>query len=142
MSWRLQVLNVSGAFPALQGPFLPCRGLCYQHSLLLFVSSLTLAIGFLLELSSPSRQAAANLTHSRFCLLTVCHFAVPFSASNSFTLSKKRPHFAVLEQFYSVRTFIQHCKEHPGEATVSNLRNKERVYCVTTLDGHSLVTLI
>lgn len=73
--------------------FLPCRIICYQHSVLLFISSLTLAIGFLLELSSPSRQAAANLIHSRFCLLTVCHFVVPFSMSNSFTLCKNGSHF-------------------------------------------------
>ena len=38
-------------------------------------------------------------------------------------LKQKSPHFTVLEQLYSVRTFIQHCKEHSGEATVSNLRN-------------------
>lgn len=68
--------------------FLPWKRICYQHRILLFISSLTLAIGFLLELSSPSRQAAANLIHSRFCLLTVCHVVVPFSMSNSFTLSK------------------------------------------------------
>lgn len=48
---------------------------------------LTLAIGFLLELSSPSLQAAANLIHSRFCLLKVFHLAIPFS-SHSFTFDR------------------------------------------------------
>lgn len=49
---------------------------------------LTLAIGFLLELSSPSLQAAANLIHSRFCLLKVFHLAIPFS-SHSFTFDRE-----------------------------------------------------
>lgn len=69
-----------------------CRTLCAVWAL-----PLTLAIGFLFELSSPSRQAAANLIHSLFCLLTVCHVVVPFSMSNSFTLSKDTAHS------YSVR---------------------------------------
>lgn len=59
-----------------------CKYFCCELWLL---PSLTLAIGFLLELSSPSRQAAANLIHSRFCLLTVCQVVVPFSMSSSFT---------------------------------------------------------
>ena len=54
---------------------------------------------------------------------------------------KAFPFCTVLEQFYSVRTLIQHCKVHPEEATVLNLRKKESAYYFTTLDGHSLVTL-
>lgn len=62
--------------------YIPCQWI------FVFFFLLTLAIGFLLELSSPSLQAAANLIHSRFCLLKVFHLAIPFS-SHSFTFDRE-----------------------------------------------------
>lgn len=76
-------------------------GCCFHSKLqqinnvLLICLERTLAIGFLLELSSFSLQAAANLIHSRFCLRTLLHFSTPFSL-NSLTLIKKQTNMLVL----------------------------------------------
>lgn len=66
-----------------------CLPFCnYLNFIYIKCLELTLAIGFLFELSSPSLQAAANLIHSRFCLRWDFHLSIPFSF-HSFTLNKE-----------------------------------------------------
>lgn len=135
VSWRLQVLNVSGAFPALQKPLLSAQPppVCF-----ITYSGNRIPLGVIFSFSTGcSKLDPLPLLSSDRLPFCGAIFRVQFLHLKQ----KMFPFCTVLEQFYSVRTFIQRCKVHPEEATVLNLRNKESIYYFTTLDGHSLVTL-
>lgn len=135
VSWRLQVLNMSGAFPALQKPLLSAQPppVCF-----ITYSGNRIPLGVIFSFSTGcSKLDPLPLLSSDRLPFCGAIFRVQFLHLKQKTF----PFCTVLEQFYSVRTFIQHCKVHPEEATVLNLRNKESINYFTTLDGHSLVTL-
>ena len=108
--------NVWG-FPALQKPLLSA-----QPTPVYFItySGNRIPLGVIFSFSTGCSNPLLLLSsdHLPFCSAI---FHVYF-----FHLKQKAfPFCTVLEQFYSIRTFIQHCKVHPEEVTVLSLRNKE-----------------